>query len=161
MQDWHSANEITKRSGLSGSTARRYFTTFQAFFKVQTSGKYQRYHISGVDTLQRIAKLYEAKKSTDEIKNILQSELEFMVIDITDHDQPSQATTIINQMEAQTSALLNALQIITDNMAEILKENRENRNEIQELRERVIELEKQIVEGKTKQERKWWQMFTR
>jgi hypothetical protein len=160
MEEWHSANEITKRSGLPGSTARRYLNSFAEYFQTQTSGKNQRYHIDSVQTLKRIAELYEAKQTAADIKAILQQELNFMYIDVADQEREQSGVSIITHMEAQTSALLNALQTVTEGMAEILKENREQRSEIQALTQRVAELEKQINEGEPKQ-RRWWQMFTR
>jgi chromosome segregation ATPase len=160
MQEWHSANEITKRSGLPGSTARRYLSTFQEFFMTQASGKQRRYSGESVSTLQRIAELYEAKQTTAEIKETLQRELQFMYIDIADHEreQPNH-TSIISHMEAQTTALLSTLQSMSDNMSQLLEEHRISRQEVQELRERITQLEQQIKTEK--QGRKWWRMFTR
>jgi hypothetical protein len=162
MKEWHSANEITKRSGLPGSTARRYLSTFEEFFISQQDGKQRRYDGESVSTLKRIAQLYEAKQTSADIKAILRQELNFMIIDVTDQEREQQnPTSIITHMEAQTSALMAALQTVTKGMAEILKENRENRSEIQTLTQRVAELEKQIQDTDNKKRRKWWLMFTR
>jgi DNA-binding transcriptional MerR regulator len=78
--------ELTKETGLSESTARRYIDTFKGYVPSRKFNKYTKYEREAVGVLLVIAKGYEDKKTVAEIKAELDTRFN-QVIDVEDETQ--------------------------------------------------------------------------
>ena len=159
MQEWHSANEIIKRSKIAESTARRYMSQFSAYFSTEKNGKQRRYSGEAVRIIQRISELFELKRTADDIREILSREYAMTIEPEQEkqdkqegRQQPSAQLAIVEHLQDQNKALAQALAMMTEKLTESMAESRASREELEQLKQRLDKLEQQ-------QKRKWYHIF--
>jgi DNA-binding transcriptional MerR regulator len=155
MNEWHSANEIIKRSKIAESTARRYMSQFSEYFSTEKAGRQRRYSGEAVRILQRISELFELKRTADDIREILSREYAMTIEPEQEKkEQPSRQLAIVEHLQEQNKALAQALTMMTDKLTESMAESRASREELELLKQRLDKLEQ-------KTERKWYHIFKR
>lgn len=153
-----SINEIAKELDIPETTARRYVATFKTFLNGVKYGNVTKYPDQALEILEIIYNSYQAGKSTEEIKSLLEARFT-QVIEVNplaDHaaeqlqlkdNNPGNIVVVQEQLYKlileSNKTLIEAVTEALDRNTEVLKQVADQAKEIQELKQEIERLKTQ------------------
>lgn len=124
--NWLSVAEIAKQTRIPAPTARRYASLFKDFLGGNKIGRTTKYPESSVAVFNRISELYTEGRVTQEIEDILKSEVPRTIDVETVHEgsaKDAHATGFMSTMQEMIEKIASCMDVIADQKTLIEQQN--------------------------------------
>lgn len=143
-EQWRTINEISKELEIPETTARRYLVTFKEYLlnHAQEYGRVKKYPEHSMKVIGLAYKMYQAGKSTDEIKAVFEKEFK-SIIEVTPesiNSDPEETLSIIPQQATKELALQNK------ELQDIVRNNTTAMNQLTETIAKLLERQDVLYE---------------
>ncbi len=168
--------ELARKARLTESTARRYTRLFAEFIPSEDRGRVRLFSPTCVPVLKRIKALYDAGRSTDQVRDILDREFDRTVdIEVAhdDEQQPSDAYDLAEQLvnvvqrnyqaDQDLHKLKRAVQALAGHVQQIRGEQKAlpDPQTMEQVLARLSNLEKKVETLENERRAPWWQKLKR
>jgi DNA-binding transcriptional MerR regulator len=177
MTAMYSLPDLSRATGVSESTVRRYAKTFAEFFPCEGRGRLKAYKEDCLEVIRRTKELFDAGYSTDQVRDILGGEFAQIYevepqASTTDQIQPApgahelirEFTNAIErnaQAEHDMQKLRQAIKVLGSQLRELRSEQKSlpDPGSMEQVLSRLSQLEKRVTALENERNRSWWRKF--
>lgn len=170
MEKWLSVAQLSKQARVPESTARRYLTRFERFFRYEDRQRGRRYEPQSVPILVFIQNCYGEGMEAEEIEDALAKQFPFTVSTTEPPQAFTQPPTPMIATKDDLASVLAEIRAVREEMTTIREENAslhrilderlvERDKRLMEAMQLIMQTRKEIAASNEKQVKKRWYEF--